>query len=93
MQWNGLKRSFHRVPKITEDPNPKSVIHMNMRWKVWGLIMLLIGSIVPMGFSFAGSNTTQLNQTVLNIDNETREQLISARLINQLDKISSIVEG
>ena len=66
---------------------------MNMRWKVWGLIMLLIGSIVPMGFSFAGSNTTQLNQTVLNIDNETREQLISARLINQLDKISSIVEG
>lgn len=63
-----------------------------MEWKVWGLIMLLIGSMVPVGLSLAGGNTTQAGQSVLDIDNETREELIAAGLINQLDKISSIVK-
>jgi len=59
-----------------------------MRWKVWVLIGLLVGSLIPAGLSLADENTSVPSE----IDNATQEQTIAEHIVDTLTKLSTITE-
>lgn len=67
---------------------------MNMRWlKVWVLIALLVGSIIPAGLSLADENTTIENETEPlppEIQNITQEERIAEHIVAALERLSEI---
>ncbi|AIF69040.1 hypothetical protein PAP_03100 [Palaeococcus pacificus DY20341] len=65
-----------------------------MKWKVWALVLLLVGSVIPAGIALADENGTQsLEEYSLSLDNSTQEEIIAERLINQLTRISELTES
>lgn len=67
---------------------------MDMRWlKVWVLIALLVGSIIPAGLSLADENTTIENETEPlppEIQNITQEERIAEHIVAALERLSEI---
>ena len=65
---------------------------MDMKWlKVWLLIALLVGSIIPAGLSLAEENATIENETEpLEIQNITQEEKIAEHIVAALERLSNI---
>jgi len=67
---------------------------MDMKWlKVWVLIALLVGSIIPAGLSLADENTTIENETEPlppEIQNITQEDRIAEHIVAALERLSEI---
>ena len=62
-----------------------------MRWSALALMVLLLGSLVPLSAAQEeASNTTEIQQ--LTLDNATREQIIAEQLINQLVRLDKFTE-
>lgn len=65
-----------------------------MKWlKVWVLIALLVGSIIPAGLSLADENTTIENETEPlppEIQNITQEDRIAEHIVAALERLSEI---
>ncbi|WP_087035760.1 hypothetical protein [Thermococcus litoralis] len=65
-----------------------------MRWlKVWVLIALLVGSMIPAGLSLADENTTMENETEPlppEIQNITQEKRIAEHIVAALERLSEI---
>ena len=65
---------------------------IDMRWlKVWLLMALLVGSIIPTGLSLAEENATIENETEpLEIQNITQEEKIAEHIVAALERLSNI---
>ncbi|KUK27960.1 MAG: Uncharacterized protein XD61_1489 [Thermococcus sp. 40_45] len=67
---------------------------MDMKWlKVWLLMALLVGSIIPAGLSLADENATIENETEYlppEIQNITQEEKIANQIVVALERLSNI---